>query len=314
MALARALRTAHGVRVRIAHLSDLHLLDLAGAVPGRLFNKRFTGWVNLELNRGHKHKPAPVHAAGAALRDLGVDHVVVTGDLTNLALEAEFERARAFLDGFGYGPQDVSVVPGNHDVYTRGAHRAGRFGAYLAPFVTSDVDPGHAGMFPFVRLRGGAAIIGLSTAVPRPPLVASGTLGAPQIEALRKLLEHPEVASRTPVVLLHHPLHNPPSLGKIWLEGLTDAKSLIATLGGVSRGLVLHGHSHRRVHRRLATRTGSLDVVGATSSSLLHEHADRMAGFNVYDVGDDGVIGPLGAYRFQPATADFVAATIPLAS
>ena len=46
--------------VRIAHISDLHLLDLEGAVPRRIFNKRFTGWVNIRLNRGHTHKPTPV--------------------------------------------------------------------------------------------------------------------------------------------------------------------------------------------------------------------------------------------------------------
>ena len=73
--------------MRIAHISDLHLLDLEGAVPRRIFNKRFTGWVNIRLNRGHTHKPTPVHAAGKAFHDVGVDHVVVTGDLTNLALE-----------------------------------------------------------------------------------------------------------------------------------------------------------------------------------------------------------------------------------
>ncbi len=67
--------------MRVAHFSDLHLLDLEGAVPGRLFNKRFTGWVNIRLRRGHKHKPEPVRIGARKLAELGVDHVVVTGDV-----------------------------------------------------------------------------------------------------------------------------------------------------------------------------------------------------------------------------------------
>ncbi len=304
---------AHDARVRIAHLSDLHLLSLEGAVPTRLFNKRFTGWVNLKLHRGHKHKPAPVHASGAALRDLGVDHVVVTGDLTNLALEGEFELVASFLGGFGYRPEDVSVVPGNHDTYTRGSHRTSRFKAYMAPYITSDVDLGLAAgtSFPFVRLRGPAAVIGLSSAVPRPPLVASGHLGEPQLEALERALAHPEVARRTPVILIHHPLHNPRSRMKVLLEGLTDAPALAARLGVLSHGLVLHGHLHRRIHRSLATSTGSIDAVGATSASLLHDDADRMAGFNVYDLADDGAITRIGAYRFDPRDGKFAEARVP---
>jgi 3',5'-cyclic AMP phosphodiesterase CpdA len=299
--------------MRIAHLSDLHLLSLEGAVPTRLFNKRFTGWVNLKLHRGHKHKPAPVHAAGAAFRDLGVDHVVVTGDLTNLALEREFELVAAFLGGLGYAAEDVSVVPGNHDTYTRGSHRKSRFKAYMAPYITSDVDLGLAegASFPFVRLRGGAAIIGLSSAVPRPPLVASGHLGGPQLAALGRALAHPEVAKRTPVLLVHHPLHNPVSRMKVMLEGLTDARALAAKLGDLTRGLVLHGHLHRRIHRTLATRNGTVDAVGSTSASLLHEDADRMAGFNVYDVSDDGAIDRIGAYRFDPRDGTFGEASVP---
>lgn len=297
--------------MRIAHISDLHLLDLEGAVPRRIFNKRFTGWVNIRLNRGHTHKPTPVHAAGKAFHDVGVDHVVVTGDLTNLALEREFEVVRAFLDGLGFTPEQISVVPGNHDTYTRGSHKVGRFGTYLGHFATSDVHVSGDALFPFIRLRGPVAIVGLSSAVPRPPLVASGELGETQLAALRRALAHPEVASRTPVVLVHHPIHNPPSRGKTYLEGLVDADSLRAELGEVARGLILHGHLHRRIHRSVLTRRGVLDAVGATSASLFHEHDDRMAGFNVYDVADDGAIAGIGAYRFDPGTGRFVDTPVP---
>jgi 3',5'-cyclic AMP phosphodiesterase CpdA len=73
--------------MKIAHLSDPHLLDTTGVPPWQLYgNKRFTGMVNLRLKREHKHKPHVVEAMVEDIRAQGVDHVVVTGDLTNLAL------------------------------------------------------------------------------------------------------------------------------------------------------------------------------------------------------------------------------------
>ena len=142
------------------------------------------------------------------------DHLIITGDVTNLALEAEFEYAARVLSRLALPPSAVSMVPGNHDTYTRGSHKVGRFGTYLGHFATSDVHVSGDALFPFIRLRGPVAIVGLSSAVPRPPLVASGELGETQLGALRRALAHPEVAARTPVVLVHHPVHNPPSKGR----------------------------------------------------------------------------------------------------
>ena len=73
----------------------------------------------------------------------------------------------------------------------------------------------------------------------------------------------------------------------------------------VRRGLLLHGHLHRRIHRTLATETGHLDAVGATSSSLIHASDERMAGFNVYDVGTDGRIESIGSHRLEADGATF---------
>ncbi|MFT3764435.1 MAG: metallophosphoesterase [Minicystis sp.] len=300
--------------MRIAHLSDLHLLSLEGAVPYRLFNKRITGYMNLRFHRKSVHKPYAVRAAAREIRRLGIDHVVITGDVSNLALEGEFELVRRFLaDDLGLPPERVSLVPGNHDAYTGGAHRTRRFARTFAAYLRSDLAdltvPGEA--FPFVHLRGPAAIIGLSTALPRPPLVASGAIGVPQLQALERILAHPEVASRTAVILQHHPIHNPSSLAKRTLEGLADADAESKLLGRLRRGLVLHGHLHRRIHRKLGTDRGHLDAVGATSASLLHESDERMAGFNIYEVENDGALRDISSHRMHAETEAFREVAIP---
>ena len=76
--------------MRIAHFSDLHVLSLAGVGWHRFLGKRFTGWANLKLKRSHAHRSSYVRSVAAEIRRVKVDHVVITGDLTNLSLEPEF--------------------------------------------------------------------------------------------------------------------------------------------------------------------------------------------------------------------------------
>lgn len=287
--------------MRIAHFSDLHLLSLDGVSALRFFNKRATGYANLLLKRERIHRTSHVRALAREMKRLAADHIVITGDLTNLALEPEFALAREVIEkDLGLGPRDVSIVPGNHDVYTRGAEATGRFAAYFGDYLVSDLPDfavaGIAGRFPVVKLRGPAAIIGLCSAVSRLPFVAAGRIGGPQLDALARVLAHPEVSRRTPIVALHHPPHNPTSRFKAMMEGLSDAALLWTNVSEIPVGMVLHGHLHRRTQRKDATLSGSVVSVGATSASLEHEAHAKMAGFNVYEIGKDGAIGALESH------------------
>ncbi|MEM6786923.1 MAG: metallophosphoesterase [Myxococcota bacterium] len=307
--------------MRIAHLSDLHLLALEGNGPHRFANKRLSGWVNLRYRRKAVHKPQLAEAVAREVKRRGVDHVVITGDVSNLALESEFTRVREFLDdALGLPASSVTMVPGNHDVYTGGAHRHRRFQRYFAEYITDDL-PGAGGVvddgsqFPFVRIRGPVALIGLSTAVPRPVLVASGELGARQRAALRAILDHRDVQSRLPVLLQHHPWHNPPRRTKRYLNGLADADAEAEAVRGVSAGLLLHGHLHRRVYRRLHTGGGgAIEAIGGPSASLLDPRDDRMGGFNVYDVDELGrgvpSLSRVASFKWHPERRDFVPAVL----
>jgi 3',5'-cyclic AMP phosphodiesterase CpdA len=302
--------------MRIAHFSDLHVLSLEGVSPHRFLNKRATGYVNLRLKRGHVHHPRFVRAIAREIRKSKVDHVVITGDLTNLALEQEFAAVRTLLDEeLGLSPADVSIVPGNHDLYTRGALRAKRFVKYFGEFMTSDLPELGVeiplGRFPFVRLRGPAAIIGLTSAVPSLPLFAVGKIGKVQADALARILAHPEVRKRTPVVLMHHPVHNPVPTLKRLMTGLNDAALLWTTIKDVPRGLVLHGHLHRRIQRVMPTSSGKMHSVGATSASLEHEDESKMAGFNLYEIRDTGEVGRIEAHVLDPRSHVFQLASVP---
>jgi len=301
--------------MKIAHFSDLHVLALQGVGMHRFLNKRLTGWANLRLKRKAVHHTELVHAIARALSDGGYDHVICTGDLTNLALESEFAAVRAIFDReLDLDPSRVTVVPGNHDLYTRGAGTSRRFARYFVDWLASDLPAlateTSAGLFPVVKLRGALAIVGLSSAVPRPPFVAAGEIGKAQLDALARILAHPEVTSRTAIVALHHPVARTASARKQYLDGLRDAPALLSVLRSLSSGLVVHGHLHRRVQRTITTTNGRLIQAGATSASLQSADPNRMAGYNVYDVSPNGAIA-LEARVYETATSSFHAATIP---
>jgi 3',5'-cyclic AMP phosphodiesterase CpdA len=293
--------------LRIAHVSDLHVLSPLGAEWRHVFfNKGMTGYANALARRGRVYRPRYLAAVlEAAAR--AADHVVVTGDLTNLAFESEYAEARLLLDGVGRD-REVTVVPGNHDIYLPQIVREHRSASAFEPFLRSDlpdlaVDV-PAGRFPCVKLRGPAALIGLSSAVPRPPFVSAGHLGRAQLEALQAILAHPEVARRTPVVLVHHD----PLDGRLRLEqlrsGLVDARALRAALASLARGLVLFGHLHLRRRSRLATPAGALEVVCATGASLDHPDDRVRAGYNLYTIDDAGELAAIEARVLDPTTGE----------
>ena len=290
---------------RIAHVSDLHVLSRTAAEWRRIiFNKRITGYANLILHRGRVHRRdyllAVLSAAAAH-----ADHLVVTGDITNLALEHEYEDARALLDEAGRR-LEVTVVPGNHDIYLPSVQRERRFAHHFGRFLRSDLPelardlP--AGPFPCVKLRGCAAIIALSSAVPRPPFVASGYLGHTQLDALEEVLAHPEVARRTPIVLVHHPPVDARARLVQVRDGLVDSASLRQAFVGLTRGLVLFGHLHIRLRCQLRTASGVLDVLGASGAALDHPDSAIRGGFNLYEIGEDGGLASAEAYVIEPGT------------
>jgi 3',5'-cyclic AMP phosphodiesterase CpdA len=299
--------------LRVAHVSDLHVLSRTGSEWRRIvFNKRMTGYANLVLRRGRVFRRDYLRAVlAAAARH--ADQVVVTGDITNLSLEGEYAEARRLLDEVARSTE-VTVVPGNHDIYLPSVHHERRFPHHFEAFFESDLPalavelP--AGRFPSVKLRGPAAIIGLSSAVPRPPFVSAGYVGRAQLAALAAALAHPEVSRRTPIVLVHH---DPMDSWLRWEQlrsGLLDARALRRTLSPLARGLVLFGHLHVRRHVRLATASGALDVVSASGAALDHADERVRAGYNLYELEEDGTIRSIQAYVLDSDARTFRACAL----
>jgi 3',5'-cyclic AMP phosphodiesterase CpdA len=245
----------------LAHLSDPHL-PMPTARAAELLNKRATGYVNWWRNRVHLHVPEALAGVVADIKAHKPDHIALTGDLVNVALPEEFRRAAAWLAAFDR-PDRITVIPGNHDVYVSipWDEGLGLWGAYMA----GDGQPPATGfdVFPTLRRRDGVALIGLSTGVPKPPLLATGDLGAAQIARAEQLLAETGREGLCRIVLIHHP----PLLDQSRFKHLTDAAAFQAMIRRAGCEAILHGHNHRSEIARIAGPQGPVPVLGVTSAS-----------------------------------------------
>jgi 3',5'-cyclic AMP phosphodiesterase CpdA len=270
----------------LAHLSDPHLAPLPTPTPFELMGKRIGGYINWQKRRRHFHRAAVLDRIVADLKSQAVDHIAVTGDLANLSLAAEFAPARAFLARLGQ-PQDVTVVPGNHDTYVWSKRRHPE--QHWADYMRGDKSTDDAPQFPFVRMRGPLALIGVTTAVPTLPFRATGHLGSAQLARLPTLLD--EHAGTFRVVLIHHPPQTRPE----WHgRRLTDGDAFIAVLKRHGAELVLHGHEHLDLVRWFDTPQGKVAAVGVPSASATVGWKYDAAAYNLYAID-----GNAGAWRCE---------------
>lgn len=254
---------------RLAHLSDPHLGPLPSPRPLELASKRVTGFLSWRLRRRRAHRAELLEATVAALAAARPDHWVVTGDLVNIALPGEFARARQWLERLG-PPERVTLVPGNHDAYVAGAAEA--HWPLWRPWM-GGADGPHG--FPFLRRVGPLAILGLSSAVPRPWGDAAGELGPAQLARLEGRLAEAGQAGACRVVLVHHP---PVAGWSAPRKALLDAPALRALLAREGAELVLSGHEHRLEVGALAGPSGAIPALAAPSASLVASQPARCGG------------------------------------
>lgn len=189
---------------KIAHLSDLHFGKIA--------------------------HPRIVDALVGELNEDAFDLVVISGDLTQRAREAEYQAAAAMLEGIR---PPVLVVPGNHDVYPwwnpikRIFSPLARFERY----VSEDATP--------IFEADGLAVLGINSAHGR--TVKGGRIGSDEQQAITDYFG-PRPQTVFKVLVVHHHLTQIQALGPH--DVARKARKTIdrATKSGVD--LVLCGHLH----------------------------------------------------------------------
>lgn len=250
-----------------------------------MISKRIVGYNSWIFRRRAIHDPV---IAGEIIRDIKAaqpDHIMVTGDLVNIALHGEFLNGENWLRKLGK-PDQVSFVPGNHDAYVpipwdKGM---GRLGDYMTGDLTvpgAITTPEIAMPFPYVRQRRNIALIGVSSAIPTRPGRATGFLGPAQMDALAQTLRNLRTKGFYRILMIHHPPL--PDLARR-PKALTDAQGLKEILDDAGCDLVVHGHNHTTMHNTLASRHGPVQILGVPAATSNGARNTEPAAWNEYHI------------------------------
>lgn len=276
-------------QLRFAHLTDPHFTEPRFENWREICNKRALSVLSWKLNRRHKYKREIFEslARDAASR---TNLFALTGDLTQAGLKSECEQARAWLAEFA-GVNRLCVIPGNHDSIHLGGRRPyweGMWRQWMGE------EPG----FPFLRTYASVAFIGLSSALPTAPFLASGRLGSAQLERLAALLRQCRKQGLCRVLLVHH---SPAESVDSPRRGLLDAEALRNIIATEGIELALHGHNHRWLRHELESPGGAVPALSAPSAaSLGTPEGHYRAGYYLIDIGRRD-----GGWRIEAEAREF---------
>ncbi|MEI6224242.1 MAG: metallophosphoesterase [Deltaproteobacteria bacterium] len=267
--------------MRIGHVSDLHLSD-RGRYPRN-------GYLPRDCD---KHSFRLAQRILEKLEEAQVDHLVVTGDLTLTAESGEFERAAKLLRKWADSGK-LTVVPGNHDVWTAESVKTARFLRMVGPDGRGMRRP--EASYPFAALPGPeVAIVALDSAqFGEKPFETPGLLGSAQLQACRELVREHVKEGRAVLLALHHHLLLPreriPSDALVARTPLFDADKVIRMISDVRIAGVLHGHRHCAFRVDIPGAAGSTPILCAGSATRVTDEPVRRARGYVYEVDRGGL-------------------------
>ncbi|MES2683495.1 MAG: metallophosphoesterase [Pseudomonadota bacterium] len=263
--------------LRLAHLSDPHLtVPLDGVAFSEWVGKRTMSRLSWLRGRQQLQRPEVLAAAIADIRAHAPDHIAITGDVSNFSLPVEFRAAAAWFATLG-APANVSVIPGNHDALVPVPFAQGW--AHWLPWMQGDV--AGAAALPYLRVRQGVALLGLSSAIATAPGLAGGTVGSAQLQWLAAQLPQLKAQGLFRIVMLHHP----PADGVVGRrKALTDRAALREVLRTHGAELVLHGHSRDARFDPLPGPQGLIASFGLPSISAIPNPRDEGSRWHLLEI------------------------------
>ncbi|WP_455481669.1 metallophosphoesterase family protein [Bartonella sp. B35(2025)] len=262
----------------LAHISDVHLSPLPQPSLFELFGKRITGYLNWQKKRKNQMATNVLEILMDTLKKKKPDHLIISGDLVNLALDKEFEQARNWLLNQGQ-PQNISLTFGNHDAYVRGAFK--KACTLFYPWITDDFPQKNPLSFPYMRVRDNIAIIGASSAIATPFFQAFGYFDKTQAQTLSKLLNKAAARNLFRIIVIHHPpFHHATS----WHKKLWGIERFLNVIKHHGCELILHGHTHLPTLNIVEGKMGKIPIVGVASASQAFDSKKSPAGFNLFAI------------------------------
>lgn len=278
---------------RIAHLSDVHILDPAHRRSSTRY--RFAAKaVSLGRPVDPRTRARKLARGLAAAKSSGADHFVISGDLTELGDATEFEYFANILDEAKLPDGAVTLVPGNHDAYTSDSAWRRALEGPLKPYAAASAT--EAGK---VVDRGPIAFLPINTSSFQSIAFSGGTFTPDAAKAVQARIDDPALKDKTLVIVQHHPpfqQHRNPVAQ--WIDGLRGCTHVLDMLANHPRLSILHGHLHRVVDRIVGLSKGVAGVASKArilGAPAVCDDGDDQPRVRLYDLRD-GCLEAAGLY------------------
>lgn len=248
-------------RFTIAHISDIHLPLESIQFPKRsLINKRllsFLSWKKRRLSLQKKILDIIIHDIAEHNPDL----LLISGDLTNLALPEEFKQAAEWLHSLPF--QRIKIIPGNHDalVKTQWHNTQALWTPWTQAYSYKD--------YPIVTQYNSIAIIGINTAIPTPPFFANGQIDENQLKRIRYALRQTGRRNLFRIAVLHHPPVSGIVSERKALKNKTKLQQILMDEGVE---MILYGHVHKTLTQKFPNTDIPMLGIASASSNSNHSH------------------------------------------
>ena len=228
---------------RIAHLSDVHMLDRETRRSSARY-RLATRAVSLGRAIDPKGRAKKLARALDAAKASGADHFVLSGDLTELGEQSEFEHLASVLHDARMPSHALTIVPGNHDAYASPTSWQKALEGPLAPWAeASATEPGK------VVDRGEVVFLPIDSSCYQSIAFSRGVFTREAAKAVAARLGDPALRNKSVVIVLHHPPEEQSNPVWAWIDALRGGKQLVDMLMGHPRAQLLHGHLHQVVDR-----------------------------------------------------------------
>lgn len=241
--------------MKIAHLSDIHILDARTGTRQARY-KLATKFVSLGRAIDPKIRARNLsHALGLAKANRA-DHIVISGDLTEVGEEVEYEYFAEVLHDARLPADSVTLVPGNHDAYTEGSWRRALEGP-LRPFARASTGGSKDDAGKVVE-REGVALLPVDTSIFQSIAWSGGIFTRAMFDAIDRRLKDSAFRDKAVALVVHHPPFHPHRLPIVrWIDGLRGRAEVLDLLSRHPRLQLLHGHLHRVLDRIVTTATST---------------------------------------------------------
>ena len=280
---------------RIAHFSDLHLSPEYFPERSILFR-----------------------SALEQCRKIGIDHYIITGDVTNQARPVEFGHFRSILEEFSLlDAEKTTVVIGNHDIFGGPYYaddvlnfpsdcKSTEYDKKVSEFFSATKETfrgvtffSSKTVFPFLKLIGDTAIVGINSIARwnglKNPIGSNGKIYDDQFKCVSSILKSSLLEGKRIIVAMHHhfykinPGRDASRIEQLWtaLESTTmklrGEKKLLALFRKAGVEMILHGH----VHHTTEYRKNGIRCVNAGGTVMAPK--DDQPAFHVLTFNEHGV-------------------------